>query len=141
MSNQTRTDRYQILDSIARGAYGEVTLAIDRRYGRKVAIKSVKSYSRDEFVTKAIFREIESLRLLHSSYTVELYDTYAKGSQICLVLEYLSSDLSEVVSQASSYLPIGMIKAYAHMILKAVHHCHSHSIIHRDLKLSSMFTL
>lgn len=130
--------RYENIERIARGAYGEVHLAIDKQCGRQVAIKTVKIQSkREDALPKALFREIESLRLLSSSHVVNLIDVIPEGHSVRLVMEFLPSDLAEVLGQAQSYLPMGMIKTFAYKILHAIDYCHSRSIIHRDIKPSS----
>lgn len=132
--------RYKIVRKIGQGAYGDVSLAIDRQIGRKVAIKSIKIMgSRQSQLPKAIFREIEALKQLQDGqYIVSLFGLYTEVSSICMILEYLPSDLAELISQAQSHFPKGMIKAYAQMMLTAIAYCHKKLIIHRDIKPSNI---
>jgi serine/threonine protein kinase len=132
------SDRYEIVRHLAKGAYGSVNLAIDKQFGQLVAVKSIRITNKQEALPpKAIFREIESLRQLSGSFVTVLMDVFPSGSHVCLVLEYLQSDLTEVISQASSTIPIGMLKTMTFMVLSAINHCHSNHIIHRDIKPSS----
>lgn len=131
-------DRYDYVKTIGKGAYGEVDLCVDRYCGNQVAIKAIKVMSNEKGLPKAIFREMESLKQLSDcSYIVKLLNVMPDGRNVSLVLEYLPSDLSELISESREHLPTGMIKAYALMILKALNYCHSRHIIHRDVKPSS----
>ena len=130
--------KYKIIKKIGQGSYGDVKLAIDLRHGRKVAIKTIKIMSKNKQIPKAIFREIESLKQLNGNiHIMKLYDTYCEAACVCLVLEYLPTDLSEVINQTNQHLPTGMIKSYAYSMLSAINYCHSKFIIHRDIKPSS----
>jgi serine/threonine protein kinase len=126
---------------LGEGAFGEVRLATDSFTGEIVAQKSIRIQSQDEDATtipRAVFRELESLKQLSdSSFVTKLLNYYTKETSLVMVLEYLPSDLQEVISQAKDYLPRQHVKAYAHMLLQAVAFCHERRIIHRDIKPSS----
>jgi cell cycle related kinase len=125
---------------LGEGAFGKVRLGIDKSTGGKVAMKYVKVISRERIIPKAVFREIEALRQLSDSNKsiVKLYDVFAHETDICLVMEYVESDLSVVISTATSQIPTRWIKAYLYMTLEAVAYCHSKSLVHRDLKPSNV---
>eukprot|EP00607_Mallomonas_marina_P006792 CAMPEP_0182426880 /NCGR_PEP_ID=MMETSP1167-20130531/13387_1 /TAXON_ID=2988 /ORGANISM="Mallomonas Sp, Strain CCMP3275" /LENGTH=217 /DNA_ID=CAMNT_0024608615 /DNA_START=225 /DNA_END=875 /DNA_ORIENTATION=+ len=102
-------------------------------------MKYVKIQARhNNGIPKAVFREMEALKQLQSPYVCELLSLFPQDSTLVLVMEYLPSDLAEVIQQATSPLSSSHIKAYACMLLEAVHHCHTHSIIHRDIKPSNI---
>jgi serine/threonine protein kinase len=138
-SEEERSARYISGRRLGEGAFGEVRLATDSFTGQKVAQKSVRITNRDEdAIPRAVFRELESLRQLSGSgYVTSLLDYYTKETSLVLVLEYLPSDLQEVISQAKEFLPSRHIKSFSKMILEAVGFCHSRNIIHRDIKPSS----
>jgi serine/threonine protein kinase len=138
LAEERLEDRYDYVKTIGKGAYGEVNLCVDRYSGNQVALKSIKVMSNEHGLPKAIFREMETLKQLSDcNYIVKLLNTLPDGRNVCLVLEYLPSDLSELIAQSREHLPKGIFKSYAQMILKALNYCHSRHIIHRDLKPSS----
>lgn len=137
-------DKYLVLGRIGEGAFGSVRLGVDKYNGFKVALKYVRISGKASSKTgmslpRAVFRELESLRQLNCSpFIVKLLDEFPDETNLCLVFEYLPSDLSEVIKRSKDYLPISHIKAYAHMILSALAYCHSQKIIHRDIKPSNI---
>lgn len=135
--------RYSVIKKLGGGSFGSCKLAVDTQIGKTVAIKYIKVMSKKGDLPKAIFRECESLHQLssglnRSEFVVELLDIYAEENCICLVLEYMPSDLSVVINQADGYFHTSIIKSYAQMILSALSYCHSKSIIHRDVKPSNL---
>ena len=131
--------RYTTQKRLGHGAFGEVKLAVDNVTGRKVALKIVRSQGNGSGISRAVFREIQTLMQLQDHVNiVNLMDYYAEESSICLVFEYLQSDLAEVIEQTTDFLPVSYIKSFAQMILRALDHCHSLRIIHRDIKPSNI---
>lgn len=137
-------ERYRHLGRLGGGAFGDVRWGVDTHSGAKVALKYVRVMTRGgqgggSGVPKAVFREMESLRQLDDhSRVVKLLDVYPEENNLCLVLEYLPSDLGEVISNAKTFLPVAKVKAFAWMLLDALQYIHSHCIIHRDIKPSNL---
>ena len=129
-------EKYECHRVIGEGAFGNVRLGINRCTGEKVAMKFVKIISRERIIPKAVFRELEALRQLSDSNRniVKLVDAFTHETNICLVMEYFDSDLSEVINNAKSHIPISHIKTYSLMILEALAYMHSKRMVHRDLK-------
>ena len=88
-------------------------------------------------------REIKILKELHSPDIVQLVDVFISGKQeknLALVLEYMESDLEAVIKDTSLVLSPSDIKAYMQMALRALSTCHSHNVIHRDIKPNNLLT-
>lgn len=131
-------DLYQDVKRIGEGAFGEVRLAIDRKLGRKVALKKIRFQSLNG-IPKAVFREIESLKILTHRNIIKLYRYFPYESSLIVVMEYAESDLGAILQAMKSGVSIAVFKSYCKMILSAIGYCHSLNIIHRDLKPSSEF--
>jgi len=138
--------RYRPKQRLGEGAFGEVRLGVDSVTGSYVALKYVRIGGKGRgggdgavSLPRAVFRELEALRQLNEGpHVVRLLDVFPDETSLCLVLEYLPSDLGEVIRQAAEHLPANHIKAYAQMLLSALAYCHSHRIIHRDIKPSNV---
>jgi hypothetical protein len=123
------------------GTFGEVRRAVDQLSGKHVAVKYVRILSKKSGMPKAIFRELESLKQLSESpYVIKLFDVYTNESNLCLVMEYVESDLAEVIEQTGQggeLLSRPNLKALFRMILQGIAYCHSRNVMHRDIKPAS----
>lgn len=137
-SNDNR-DRYTVGRHLGEGSFGEVRHAIDTITGADVAIKYVRLMSKtSKSLPKAVFREIEALKqLADSDNIISVLDLFGTESCVCIVMEYMISDVGYVISHTPFPLHRGHLKAYYRMMLAAVKHCHDRNIIHRDIKPSS----
>lgn len=136
----SKLQRYHLLERLGEGTFGEVRKAVDSLSGTTVAVKRVRILSRRAGIPKAVFREMEALRQLSAGeHILKLHDVYADEANLCLVLDYIESDLSEVISSSKQSLPQSHLKSYFRMILQAVQYCHARNVIHRDIKPASMF--
>lgn len=133
-----KIDRYTLREKLGEGTFGEVRSGIDTVTGRNVAVKSVRVLSRSGGIPKAVFRELESLRQLSECENiVTLLDIYTDDTKLCLVTEFVQSNLSDVINNSTQYLHRSHVKAYAQMTLQAIAFCHTNKIIHRDIKPAS----
>lgn len=80
-------------------------------------------------------REIKFLQELSHPNIIKLYDVYStKDQNISLVLEHLPlGDIEGLWKSKQSYTPAD-IKSWSNMLAQAVWWCHSHFILHRDIK-------
>ena len=67
-----------------------------------------------------------------------LYDVFPQGLGFVLVFEFMVSDLSEIIKDASRPLTEPEIKSYTLMLLKGVAFLHKQEIMHRDLKPANL---
>lgn len=112
------------------GAYGIVRWASDKA----VAVKSV---TRDQgCAVEAMARqEIDVLRQLKSHPNIsKMLDSFEDASHIHIALEYI--DGYELFDEIARQLPMNRFRAASviRQVCDALSHCHSLSIIHRDVK-------
>lgn len=135
-----KNQRYEIIGRLGEGAFGEVKLGMDSLTGEKIGLKYIRVASKIDGIPKAVFREVQSLQLLSNQNVniVRLVDMFPDELTLCLVFEFLPSDLAEVISKASSFLPQSHVKCFAQMILDGLAFCHTNKIVHRDIKPSNI---
>lgn len=153
-------DKYKIINKIGEGAYGEVYLGKNYLTNDLIALKQVKliinnnnnhnNYNNNDnkkkikkksFITnipKAIFREIQSLKLLKHSNIINLIDIYPKDTSLMLIFNYMPLDLQIEINNSLHYFSLDIIKYYSYQILSGILYCHQNNIIHRDLKPSNI---
>lgn len=102
---------------------------------RIVAIKKIRMRDSREGISMDAVREIKLVQELgNHPYLVTVFDIFNFRSNVNIVMEYMLTDLDKVIKDKAIALTHADIKQYMRMILVAVEHCHSHWILHRDLK-------
>lgn len=127
--------KYEILERVGSGAYSDVYKGRRLSDNLIVALKEVHDY-------QSAFREIEALQFLHDSPNVVYLHEYfwREDEDAVLVLEFLRTDLSAVISAAKrdGGIPVPHIKRWMIQILTGMDACHKNMIVHRDLKPANL---
>ncbi|GMI20251.1 hypothetical protein TrRE_jg2429, partial [Triparma retinervis] len=87
----------------------------------------------------SVFREIVSLNLLSSHPNIAtLLAANAAGSEVALVFPFYPFTLTQVLSKLPSVdspdTIMGISKIVVSDVLRALAHCHSQNVVHRDVK-------
>jgi cyclin-dependent kinase 7 len=83
-------------------------------------------------------REVKYLQELRHPNVIELIDVFSHKTNLNLVLEYLDSDLEQVIKDKSILFMPADIKSWMLMMLRGLDHCHRHFILHRDMKPNNL---
>uniref|UniRef100_A0A0D9V900 Protein kinase domain-containing protein n=1 Tax=Leersia perrieri TaxID=77586 RepID=A0A0D9V900_9ORYZ len=134
-------EKYEKLEKVGEGTYGKVYKAQDRETGQVVALKKTRLEMDEEGIPPTALREISLLRLLSQSvYVVRLLSVEQatkNGKPILyLVFEFLDTDLKKFVDafrKGPNPRPLPS-NNFLYQLCKGVAHCHSHGVLHRDLK-------
>jgi len=152
-----RGHRYERVQRLGAGAFGEVSLVRDLTTGSLLASKSIQfnsgsssggggygggGYGRfgggrspSPLVSKPLFRELQALqRLQGSPNIVTLHDVYPLDTKLVLIFEYAPSYLEMVIDAARAPIAERHVSAWAQMLLQGLAHMHAQGIIHRDIK-------
>ncbi|XP_029067509.1 cyclin-dependent kinase 3 isoform X4 [Monodon monoceros] len=128
-------DVFQKVEKIGEGTYGVVYKAKNKETGQLVALKKIRLDLETEGVPSTAIREISLLKELKHPNIVRLLDVVHSEKKLYLVFEFLSQDLKKYMdSTPASKLPLHVVKSYLFQLLQGVNFCHSHRVIHRDLK-------
>lgn len=127
-------DKYQKTEKLGEGTYGTVYKARVKGTSTFVALKKIKVEAEDEGVPSTAIREISLLKELNHPNVVRLLEVIHSENTLYLVFEFLSQDLSKYQSSVQTSLDPMLIKSYMYQLLKGIAFCHSHRILHRDLK-------
>mmetsp|Transcript_2990 Transcript_2990/g.8744 ORF Transcript_2990/g.8744 Transcript_2990/m.8744 type:complete len:294 (-) Transcript_2990:304-1185(-) len=127
-------ERYQRIDKIGEGTYGVVYKATDKASGGIVALKKIRLEAEDEGIPSTAIREISLLKELQHPNIVRLYDVIHTERRLTLVFEYLDQDLKKYLDICESGLEPTILKSFLYQLLCGVAFCHTHRVLHRDLK-------
>lgn len=144
------------VDTHVVGTYGVVYKARDltTKDQRIVALKKIRLEAEDEGVPSTAIREISLLKEMNDPNIVRLLNiVHADGHKLYLVFEYLDLDLKKYmealpVSQGGRGKPLpdgagslqnlglgpDMVKKFMSQLIHGIRYCHSHRVLHRDLK-------
>jgi serine/threonine protein kinase len=133
--------RYRIERIVGRGGMGVVTLAIDERLGRPVAIKSARAgTSRDERKRRRFLAEARATAQLAHPSIVPVHDlvetdegelafsmSFVEGRSLSEAIEELRRGTEPVLSRTELLLAFTKI-------CDAIAYAHDRGVLHRDLK-------
>ncbi|KAL0450868.1 UNVERIFIED_CONTAM: Cell division control protein 2C [Sesamum latifolium] len=138
-------DKYEKLEKVGEGTYGKVYKAKEKATGQVVALKKTRLEMDEEGVPPTALREVSLLQMLSQSlYVVRLLcvehvDNKNGKPLLYLVFEYLDTDLKKFIDshrKGPNPRPLApqLIQSFLYQLCKGVAHCHSHGVLHRDLK-------
>lgn len=128
-------DKYEKVEKIGEGTYGVVYKARDRLNGRMIALKKIRLEQEEEGVPSTAIREISLLKELQHENVVSLMDVVHCDKKLYLVFEFLDLDLKKHMdSNPNLSQDHQLIKLYVYQMLQGIAYCHSHRVLHRDLK-------
>jgi len=122
------------IEKIGEGTYGIVYKAKDKETGNLVALKKIRLETESEGVPSTAIREITVLKELDHPHVVRLYDVVHVEKKIYLVFEYLNQDLKKLLDSTGCGLDPRSVMSYLWQLLQGISYCHSHRVLHRDLK-------
>ena len=128
------SDRYKVERLIGQGGMGEVSLALDLKLNRKVAIKRIRGQSVDSQVAlRRFMTEAQALAQLNHYHIVNVYDFGHDQNGPYLILEYVSGGtLAEKLK--SGPLSLEQSIDMTCQLCDGLAQAHAAGIIHRDIK-------
>lgn len=131
-ANPELYSRYEVLERLGEGTYGEVFKGKRKLDGLIVALKETRD-------TQCATREAEALLALQHPNVVKLIEYFVQGANLILVLEYMPSDLYRILEGNNGRIAAeAQVKGWMLHLLRGVAACHQASILHRDLKPSNL---
>ena len=129
--------RYQVLEKIGVGGFGDVYLARDEQLaGRKVVVKSLRKgqVATAGWLGKRFQQEMEALARIDHPGVASVYDTgEGPGGDPFLVMQYLPGGTLRD-AMAAGPMSIARVTRLAWAIADALDAAHHVEVLHRDLK-------
>lgn len=133
---QDLAEIYDIEESwFAKGKYGTVRRAVDKKTGVHYAAKFLRRRRRGQCCAKEINHEIAVLMLCASSqHIVRLHAVHETRSETALILELATGGELQTIIDNKGQLSEEKARTCMREVLRALNHLHKQSIIHLDLK-------
>nr|CAA66233.1 cyclin-dependent kinase [Antirrhinum majus] len=134
-SHRSLMEQYEKVEKIGEGTYGVVYKARDRVTNETIALKKIRLEQEDEGVPSTAIREISLLKEMQHGNIVRLQDVVHSEKRLYLVFEYLDLDLKKHMDSCPEFSQDPrLVKMFLYQILRGIAYCHSHRVLHRDLK-------
>nr|XP_054508777.1 serine/threonine-protein kinase PAK 3-like [Agelaius phoeniceus] len=122
---------YTELETIGKGGFGTVCMAVETATGEEVAIKKISLLQ--ESGSELCLNEIQVMRGNKHANLVNYVDSYLLDEELWLVMEYMDGgSLHDVIRETR--LAEGEIAAVSRECLQGLDFLHSKQVIHRDVK-------
>lgn len=125
--------RYEIIETVGRGAMGQVFKAYDRSLQRHVALKFLKDDDPKE-VTR-VLREARAMARINHEHVVQVYEAGTQDGKPFLSMQFIDGF---TLDKAADHLSLEQKLMVIREIAMAVQEAHRNGIIHRDLKPSNI---
>ena len=144
MPTSLANGRYELGELIGRGGMAEVRVAVDKRLGRTVAVKIMRSdLANDEIFLSRFRREAHAIAQMNNPNIVNIYDS-GEESVIAengleerlpyLVMEYIKGKTLRDILKMNGALSQRDAEQVMIGVLNALEYSHRMGIIHRDIK-------
>ncbi|KAK3241756.1 hypothetical protein CYMTET_48507 [Cymbomonas tetramitiformis] len=130
--------RYQILERVGAGSFGEVLRAVNTTNGQLVALKKVLLRKPDKGLPDNVLREIKLLQIVDHPNVVKLQEVFPQGASLMLAFEYCNTDLAQILRHYPHAMEHHVAKGILQQMLRGLAACHAERVLHRDLKPSNV---
>ncbi|MDQ3337371.1 MAG: protein kinase [Myxococcota bacterium] len=138
VAGQVLGGTYELIDRLGGGGMGIVYRARDRRLGRDVAVKTLKTSS-DGDLRRLFDREARATAQLLHPNIVTLHHVGEHEGHPYLVLELLAGETLAARLARKRGLPVAEALGIIDAVLSAIAFAHERGVLHRDLKPSNVF--
>ncbi|KAI5742563.1 hypothetical protein M8J77_008632 [Diaphorina citri] len=130
--------RYEILEVIGKGSFGQVIRALDHKTNTHVAIKIIRNKKRFHHQALIEVRILDHLRKkdADSSYNViHMLEYFYFRNHLCISFELMNLNLYELIKRNNYQgFSLGLIRRFAFSLVQCLRLLHRENIIHCDLK-------
>ena len=123
--------RFEVIDTLGKGAQSTVYLGYDPHLEREVAIKALYFDERDEAQRSMLLREARTVSNLRHANIVPIFEAGEDNGDPYLVFEYVEGKTLAETLASEGALQVNRALDIITRVLDAIHHAHQNGIIHR----------
>ncbi|GJJ12423.1 hypothetical protein Clacol_006665 [Clathrus columnatus] len=130
--------RYEIIDTLGKGSFGQVLNCRDHATGQSVAIKIIRNKKRFHHQALVEIKILESLRKWdpdEKHHVIKMTEHFYFRNHLCIAMELLSINLYELI-KANGFVGFttALIRRFTTQMLSSLILMRQHHIVHCDLK-------
>ncbi|XP_036615842.1 dual specificity tyrosine-phosphorylation-regulated kinase 4 [Trichosurus vulpecula] len=130
--------RYEVLEMIGKGSFGQVAKCLDHKKNELVALKIIRNKKRFHHQALVELKILETLRRKDKDNTynvVHMKDFFYFRNHLCITFELLGINLYELMKNNSFQgFSLSVIRRFTLSVLKCLQMLYVEKIIHCDLK-------
>ncbi|XP_073986729.1 dual-specificity tyrosine phosphorylation-regulated kinase 2 isoform X3 [Rhodnius prolixus] len=130
--------RYEIMEVIGKGSFGQVIRALDHKTNQYIAIKIIRNKKRFHQQALIEVRILDHLRKKDHDSThnvVHMLDYFYFRNHLCIAFELMNLNLYELIKKNNYQgFSLGLIRRFAQSLVQCLKLLYKENIIHCDLK-------
>uniref|UniRef100_A0A671LQ73 dual-specificity kinase n=1 Tax=Sinocyclocheilus anshuiensis TaxID=1608454 RepID=A0A671LQ73_9TELE len=130
--------RYEVLEVIGKGSFGQVLKCLDHKTNEMVAIKVIRNKKRFHHQALVELKILDAVRRRdrdNCHNVIHMKEYFYFRNHLCISFELLGANLYELIKKNNFQgFSLGLIRRFAHALLKCLQMLHKEKIIHCDLK-------
>lgn len=130
--------RYEVVDTLGKGSFGQVLNCRDHCTGQSVAVKIIRNKKRFHHQALVEIKILDNLRKWDADekhYVLKMTEHFYFRNHLCIATELLSINLYELI-KANGFVGFttGLIRRFTTQMLMSLSLMRHHRIVHCDLK-------
>ena len=129
---------YEFTSTIAKGSFGIVKSAINKKTKQKVAVKIIEKKSTSSTHLNKLKQEVTILKQLQHPNIIQYITSMETISKLYIITELISGGTLQTyidsLLKTKQVIPQDKIREIIYHLLKAVHYIHKKDICHHDIK-------